>query len=91
MFCELSTASVAITEYALPHQPIFLMNCILLRMRSFQGAEIEFNEDQTVLQRQSLNITQHFSEIASAIPIQFWYMTNVFSREIFSFVITIIL
>lgn len=87
MFCELSTASIAVTECALPHQPIFLMNCILLRMRSFQGTETEFNEGETILQRQSLNVTQHSSEIISAIPIQFWYMTNVLSREIFSFMI----
>lgn len=85
MVCELSTASTAITECALPHQPVFLMNCILLRMRSFQGAEIEFNEDQTVLQRQSLNVTQHSSEIITAISIQFCHITGVFSREIYHY------
>lgn len=85
MVCELSTASIAITECALPHQSIFLMNCTLLRMRSFQGAEIECNEDQTVLQRQSLNVTQHSSGIITVIPIQFCCMTSVFSREIYHY------
>lgn len=45
--------------------------------------ETEFNEDQTLLHRQSLNTLQHSSGILLAIPIQFWYLTSVFSGEVF--------
>lgn len=52
MFCELSTASIAITECALPHQPIFFYELHPVKDEIISRTETDFNEDQTILHRQ---------------------------------------